>query len=253
MSTTPTSDFNPMRLDHPALESVRPYAERLRAFDTWPSVLEIDRILHDRLMIEPGVALEVQAAKKKRRRGPLDRSALYVMRIHDAGRIPTRERSWHDLLNALVWAAFPMSKRALTARQHAITEIRVPVTARSIPGARTREEDALAMLDEGGIVILAEEPARTISALRAQAPSSSWGRVAVHVFGHALMEHAVLGNAGVRGYGVVLAAEEHDRISADRALARWITDGDELAMPELWRGVSFETILALMHSPFRIQ
>jgi hypothetical protein len=248
MSATQSSDFNPVCLDHPALESVRPYADRLRAFDAWPSVLELDRILRDRLMIEPGVALEAQT-KKKRRRGPLDRDSLYVVRIHDAGRIPTRECSWHDLLNALVWAAFPESKRALTARQRAITEVRVPVTAHSIPGARTREEDALAMLDEGGIVIVAEDPVHTTEALRSQAPLSSWGHVAIHVFGHALMEHAALGNAGVRGYGVVLGAEDSedsDVISADRSLARWITDGRELAIPELWRGVSLETILELM-------
>lgn len=242
MSAIDLSSFSSSHFDHPVLASVRPYGERLRAFESWPSVAELDSMLRDRLRIAPSVALEAQE-KKRRRRGPLERDSLYVVRIHDAGHIPTRERSWHDLLNALVWAAFPESKRALTLRQRAITEIRVPITARSLPGARTREEDALAMLDEGGIVVLAKDRGRTLDALRARAPISAWGDVSVHVFGHALMEHAILGDVSVRGYGVVLESESHDVTSADLTLARWISDARELLVPELWRGVSLESIL----------
>ena len=151
----PVEAWSQTLLAHPALDAVRPYADRLAPLDAWPSVEVLDSLLSDRLAIEPAVSLERQHGKRKRRRAPLDRSAIYAVRIHEHRRVPTRERSLHDLTNALVWAAFPRSKRALTARQHAITIARVPPEATSLPNARTREEDALAMLDEGGIVIAA--------------------------------------------------------------------------------------------------
>jgi hypothetical protein len=36
------------------------------------------------------------------------------------GRIPTRERSWHDVFNVLAFALYPNSKAALHARCHAL-------------------------------------------------------------------------------------------------------------------------------------
>jgi hypothetical protein len=65
-----------------------------------------------------------------------------------AGRVPTRTGSWHDFLNALVWASFPLAKRALHAKQHALVVANGPSAA-----CRTPELDALAMIDEGGIVV----------------------------------------------------------------------------------------------------
>jgi phosphoglycolate phosphatase-like HAD superfamily hydrolase len=46
----------------------------------------LDALLADRLALEPAVSLERQHAKRKRRRAPLDRSALYAVRIHEQRR-----------------------------------------------------------------------------------------------------------------------------------------------------------------------
>ena len=243
------------------LSSVAPWAARIASMPAFPSVAELDAALRDRLALEPAVSLEPQV-KTRKRRGPLDRDALYEVRIHVHRRVPTRERSWHDLTNALVWAAFPRSKRALTARQHAITEAVLPPGATRLPGARTREQDALAMVDEGGIVLLAaaNEVERVRRAQRegdeaAMGALLEAGSAAALVFGHAMMEHAVLGTLGVRGYGIVLELDPlptslEARIEAcDIALARWLATSDELREPSPWRGIP----LTLFERPIAAQ
>jgi hypothetical protein len=90
--------------------------------------------------------------------------------------VPTRPRSWHDFLNALVWATFPRAKLALHTRQHEELSARMTPDARTLPSSRSRVHDALALLDEGGVVLLGD----------------GRRRVGI-VFGHALYEGLVLG------------------------------------------------------------
>ncbi len=109
------------------------------------------------------------------------------------GEIPTRARSWHDYLNALVWATFPRAKSALHARQHTVIErwlrdegaVREDGTITTLPNARTREHDALALVDEGGIVVL-----------------DTGDRQEPIVFGHALFEGLVMGTPSMISRGV---------------------------------------------------
>lgn len=126
---------------------------------SFPSPEAIDEALAPRAKVR-----FVRQAPRARRRGPRPAEDMYDARIVRDGAVPTRAGSWHDLMNALVWATFPEAKRALHTRQHALV----------VPGAsrRTREQDTLALLDEGG-VLLAEG-----------------GAV---VFGHAIFEGVVRG------------------------------------------------------------
>ncbi len=135
-----------------------PIAEAAKAFvdcTSWPAVERIDRALRD----AAGLSFELQQSRPARRRRaeapPRSPAELYDGRIA-AGCVPTRFGSWHDLLNALVWATFPATKRALHERQHRLAEERNGPTFTRLPGARTREQDTLALLDEGGIVELGE-------------------------------------------------------------------------------------------------
>jgi hypothetical protein len=127
---------------------------------------------------EPAVRF-VLAAPRPRRRGrrreAIDPSALYDARITVDRLVPSRADSWHDLMNALVWGTFPRAKTALHARQHRAIEARIEPGARTLPPSRTRELDALALLDEGGVVIPAGDPSSPI------------------VFGHAIYESLALG------------------------------------------------------------
>lgn len=141
-----------------------------------------------------------QPPKRRRRgrRGPLDAAALYDARIHLEGWVPTRPGSWHDFLNMLVWAAFPRAKVELHARQHRAMAARLDAAARTLPGARTREQDGLAILDEGGLLLLCEErrAPEVEDALEARRPEAvreviRAGGAATLIFGHALYESLV--------------------------------------------------------------
>jgi hypothetical protein len=182
----------------------------------------------------------VQACPRRGRRAPLDARALYDARITLDRTVPTRERSWHDLMNALVWGTFPGAKLALHARQHrGITERLTPGTC-SLPPTRTRELDALALLDEGGVVVLAQDPqamrealtTRRAGVLRAHIAAATAEAV---VFGHAIYESLALGVAPAVVAALVLprdAGEADLAINADRALATAIQDEGVLRSPD---------------------
>jgi hypothetical protein len=103
--------------------------------------------------------------------------------------------------NALVWATFPGAKLALHGRQHAIIATRLGFDLR-LPGARTPEQDALAMFDEGGVALVCRRTRR--AALQSALAGDSMPdllrlvreRSAIPlVFGHAIYESLVRGEA----------------------------------------------------------
>lgn len=146
-----------------------PIARAARTFERyadWPEVADYARAF----VGAPPVRFELSVPKPRRQKRALDLDTMYDARIV-GGVVPTRARCWHDFSNALVWATFPAAKRALHERQHRAILAWVPAGATRLPGARSREMDALALLDEGGVVQVGE---RSV------------------VFGHALYEGAVL-------------------------------------------------------------
>ncbi|MDI3290286.1 DUF3025 domain-containing protein [Polyangium sp. 15x6] len=174
---------------------IRDMAVRFEGAFDWPSVEAVDETLSE----AAGVHFRLQPPRPRRRRGRgrglVDPSSLYDARIHVEGWVPTRAASWHDFLNALVWAAFPASKRALHARQHRALSARLGDAPRALPDRRTREQDGLALLDEGSLLLLAVEPRAPViaAALEARDVSAvqneiSAGSAVALVFGHALYE-----------------------------------------------------------------
>lgn len=143
------------------------------------------------------------------------------------GRIPTREQSWHDTFNVLAFALYPTSKAALHARCHALAEGR----KRQLP--RTREEDALALVDEVSLLVAGEaEAIAAFDRARAGKVIEQLDAVVrehglfVDVLGHGLLEHLMLGRPEV-GAGVVtiVLAGEVTRARVDVALAQRIAAG----------------------------
>ncbi len=139
---------------HDAFLAIRDVASRFDHFESWPSVAD-----YGCLEADAGVRFVLQ--RIKRRRGVREPYEVSVAR----GEVPTGEQSLHDFFNALVFARFPLAKRALHARMLALRSARPP-------GPRTPAEDRLAMIDEGGAIVT---PAATL------------------IFGHALYEHLVRG------------------------------------------------------------
>jgi hypothetical protein len=181
----------------------------------------------------------VPATPRPRRRvQPRDPRAMYDGTITLDRCVPTRARCWHDLMNALVWGTFPRAKAALHARQHRAIADRVAPGSVTLPNARTPELDALALLDEGGVVVLAADPENvgperlgSASALREGILS---GSIEVTVFGHAIFESVVLGVPPAVVAAIVLPSGllEGDRVRrVDRALATALEDSSFFRAP----------------------
>ena len=157
----------------------------------------------------------------RRRRTP---STMYDVSIIERGLVPSREHHWHDFFNALVWGTFPRAKVALHRRQAAMLTARLDAGApRLLPPHRTREQDGLAMIDEGGVLALTT-------------PST-----ALHlVFGHAVYEGFVLGVPAMTARMVRLPVPEiaaaADPIAliaqADAALADALADATFSTLPD---------------------
>ncbi len=152
------------------------------------------------------------------------------------GKIPTRDGSWHDAFNLLAFLSFPTSKRALHERVWRLQQARRGPSGRG--GVRSREEDALSLLDEATVVI-AGTPAAIAAFERARGQESPLRAdrvveldrvvrgegIGVRVLGHALLEHLVLDRRPI-GAGVLtvevegpLAWERVDRSLAERIAA----------------------------------
>lgn len=175
-----------------------PIAEAASRFDDceeWPSLV----VLGERLAPLRFAVDAKKTGRRARKAASLD--TLYDARIQNEGVIPTRERSWHDFFNACVWATFPKSKHALSRAQYEI-KARVLRTEAHLPNARSREEDRLTMLDEGGVLLL-----------RGEKPI---------VFGHAIYEHFVSTSVPVRAKAL---AFEVPRAQLDESLAAALSKG----------------------------
>lgn len=182
---------------------------------------------------------------RKQRAVPIDIESLYDGSISARGEVPTRDADWHDLFNALVFASFSGSKHQLHARQFAQLRLRIGQGARKLPGARSREQDALTLFDEGGCLVAGDdavlEPLRALEsqasfyeALRA---GIAKGQLVVAPFGHALFEHKVAGLRGPSSFAFLLPVPELPREHAglvralDAAFAAVLADPQRFCSP----------------------
>jgi hypothetical protein len=183
-------------------------AAKLESEETWPPVAALTGLF------DGEAPVEFAPPAPRPRRGRLPKDLRYDARIALARVVPTREGSWHDLLNALVWAVFPRAKLALHLRQHRIIASRLGEDLR-LPGSRTKEQDAIAMFDEGGVVVFDE--------------GLPVDRLAV--FGHAIYEELVSrgGPAQIRASALAVKVEagdgdpQHKLRAADESLAAFFS------------------------------
>ena len=155
----------------------------------------------------------------------------YETRIFERGEIATRERNWHDLLNALIWIEHRALKSALNARQAADI-------ARVGPKQRTRGQCALTHFDEAGAIVVIRD-----AALHAMWDAHDWHGlfwrsreawraserpIEVIVFGHALLEHALAPHLTVVTKALAVGAAD----DVEAALARAIRDERALTDPQ---------------------
>lgn len=137
--------------------------------------------------------------------------------------VPTRVGNWHDVLNALCFATFPRAKWALHNRQYRALRQVDPGSDQRWPAARTREQDALTIFDEGGIVVavsrdnVAKHEADDIDCMHELVMR---GDARLVPFGHALLEHFVSQRGRPGGGARVVAVRSS--LHSDSALLREI-------------------------------
>jgi hypothetical protein len=116
----------------------------------------------------------------------------YEQRIFQRGLIATRENNWHDLFNAMMWLKYPKIKSALNARQWSDIEGHGLKT-------RTPAQCAMTLFDEAGAIV--SMPTEMLNCWKQHdwqglfiEHAQAWqtGRARVAVFGHALLDHALV-------------------------------------------------------------
>ncbi|HHA2787383.1 TPA: DUF3025 domain-containing protein [Stenotrophomonas maltophilia] len=211
----PRAAVDPRVFAHPLFAGLQDFRDLLDGA-AWPSIAALDA----RLAL-PGKRLVEQDAAL------LADGLHYEARIAQ-GHIATRAGNWHDLFNALVWASHPQLKRALNAQQCRHIDA-MP------PGQRNRAQAALTQFDETGVIVRARDEAVLRAWGRHDWPAlfepSCWqsGDIAIAVvFGHALMEQALLPGRLLVGKCVVVHGEVDDAcvdaVTAAIAEGRAVTD-----------------------------
>src|ERR1041385_3771923 len=113
--------WEPSRFAQSRFARVADLVARFSGEASWPRIEQLNACFADELA-SVGVSL-VEAEKTRpelRADGTIDPTSLYEVRIAERGEVPTRPENLHDLLNALVWAAFPRTKLALSRALAAI-------------------------------------------------------------------------------------------------------------------------------------
>jgi hypothetical protein len=140
--------------------------------------------------------------------GKLPFEAQYEPRCYLKGEVPTRENNWHDLLNSLIWFAFPQAKAAINQRHYHAQTSEDAVTLQSQRGT---VRDTNTLFDESGVVV-AYADAQLAELLRNfQWKELFWQRRAqvqsgmgFYLFGHGLYEKTFNPYLGFTGQGLLL-------------------------------------------------
>lgn len=248
-----SAGFRPRIYDEsPWYWPIEPLLARFDALGRFPRPDELSALYRERSEPLGLPALTFVAAtksrKKRPRSEPVDPTELYEGRILERAEVPTRPDDWHDLFNALSFIVFPRAKRALHERQYRIMKARIGPTDRRLPNARTREQDALSLFDEGGICIAAPRAlAGAMHEIDDQRLRVELDRQTVRVipFGHALYEHLVarlpcpFGASHVVALSEPQLGEQSDAMlldDVDRALSTALADPDAFLLPSSARG-----------------
>lgn len=224
----------------PLFEPLRASAQRSLCTPDWPTLGDLRRAL-----AQCPVEARTQSGARISFVPQAPRTAIfedgYEPRIHLRGEVQVRGRNWHDLMNALVWMTFPRAKAALNARHYrALLEQR----AAGAPN-RGKLQDALTLFDEGGVIVVARDPA-----LLRLIESFEWKRLfwqertrvvddmRFYLFGHAIYEKALAPFAGITARGLLFEVE-HAFLDApfDVQIAR----ADALAAALLQDGAGLKT------------
>lgn len=209
--------LNDGRIEGPGWTLIRDILVELKASKDWPSLQTLNSLLGDgHLLTECGIKFGEQPYFPSRRRNRVGKKLSYETYIFEEGFIPTRDRSWHDFFNALIWRTLPRAKLELSKAQRAAQTER---QLKSI-SQRSSLEDCLTMFDEGGIfTVVSPEIAPVLKSAACGAQESEKVKIfrefgaELHIFGHGILEGIVGGDRGTRAICFVVP-----EISSEKSL-----------------------------------
>ena len=180
-------------------DGVRPWLGVARTLDS------LNRLSADR-------KLQTESGMPVRFVPPGAKDAYYELKVFRTGEVETRPDNLHDFFNALAWLAFPRSKAKLNA-----------LHAAEIPregGRRGRLRDLLTIFDEGGAIVLCDQPDLLSPLRNMQWKALFWDQrervrseMRIVVFGHAVMEQALNPWPGITCKAILApAAAEPDAV-----------------------------------------
>lgn len=191
--------FEPLRIHGGAL-----------ATSKWPTARDLQTVLaqiHTTPLTHSGVRLSFVPQAEKAVRF----EDKYEPRVYLKGEVQIRDRSWHDVLNALVWLTFPRAKAAINARHYQALRQQL---ARGAPN-RGPAQDAMTLFDEGGVIVASHDPAllqliedRQWKALFWRERQRLMRNVRFYLFGHAIYEKALKPFTGITARGMLLGVDE---------------------------------------------
>lgn len=200
----------------------------------FPTLTELNGLLADRaeaITVSNSRPLQFVAQAH----GKLPFEAQYEPRCYLEGEVQTRSDNWHDLFNALVWLAFPATKRAINARHY-----RALVDEAAEQGRGSRR-DMLTLFDESGVVVACadDELAGLLQGfcwkeLFWQRREQLDAAMGFYLFGHGLYEKAIQPYVGMTGQGLLLTVERNffgwplaeQLVYLDGRLASYLADPD---------------------------
>jgi hypothetical protein len=128
---------------HPCWEGYRELIAGLPG-DSFPGTSDLDRLLPPDTINGNGLPIRFVPASNLP-------GVQYEKHIYETGEVSTRENSWHDLFNALVWCRLPRLKAAMNALHYANLD-------GEKGGNRGKLRDALTLLDESGVIVAGSNP-----------------------------------------------------------------------------------------------
>jgi hypothetical protein len=136
---------------------------------------------------------------------PAAKDAYYELKVYRSGEVETRPDNLHDFFNALAWLAFPRAK----ARLNALHAGEIPREG----GRRGRLRDLLTIFDEGGAIVLCDQPDLVSLLENMRWKALFWEsrervrrEMRIFVFGHAVLEQALKPWPGITCKAIVAPA-----------------------------------------------
>lgn len=155
----------------------------------------------------------------------------YERHIVHEGQVPTRIHTWHDRFNAGMWLLWPHTKRSISSAHLQASQVKPE------PSSRNRRRDALTLLDEAGVVIVAPKSIQQLHQAHAWEDlfwrsRSAWFKT-VHPFfiGHGLAEQCLTPYIGLTGKALYLDPPKAGDPSVDLRLAALLQDPTRLTTP----------------------